>query len=74
MCFADTAFARSLGNNQELQWDLFVSQAVVHSSDNDFWGKSDDSLGFDHREVGFRIGGVFKKRYGMDFPILIQGV
>lgn len=37
-------------------WHAFASQAAIHSSDNNFFGQSDDSLSTDFRELGLIVG------------------
>lgn len=38
-------------------WHAFASQAAIHSSDNNYFGQSDDSLSTDFRELGLIVGG-----------------
>ncbi len=39
-------------------WHAFASQTVIHTTDNNFAGKSDDNLSADSRELGLLIGGA----------------
>ncbi|HNQ03447.1 MAG TPA: hypothetical protein PKH69_02425 [Thiobacillaceae bacterium] len=41
--------------DDQLQWHGFLSQAVVHTNDNNVGGHSDDGLGLDMREVGANV-------------------
>src|SRR5690606_17606476 len=38
-------------------WHAFISQGLVHTSDNNFAGESDDSLSTEFRDMGLIIGG-----------------
>ncbi len=37
---------------EELRFSGFVSQAAIHTSDNNYFGNSDDDVSLDYREVG----------------------
>lgn len=50
--FALPASADSDTGPKRLKWSGFVSQAIYTTSDNDFFGYSDDKVAWDYREVG----------------------
>src|SRR5690606_11730451 len=46
-------------------WHAFASQGFIHSSDNNFFGSSDDGVSADYRELGVLLGAKPYKNFHM---------
>lgn len=63
-----TVFSDEIFTNP--RWDGYISQSMIYTSDNNFFGKSDDSVSFDFTEIEFLFSTTFLSNFQLSGSLL----
>ncbi len=62
-CVADDFFTNA-------RWDGYISQSLIHTTDNNFFGKSDDSISLDYTEIELLLSTTFLQDFQLSGSLL----
>lgn len=70
-CLLVSANAQCLDTNIDwLQVSGFISQGAIHTSDNNWFGETNDAVGFDFREIGAAFSAAYSPRLRFSAQLL----
>ena len=52
------------------RWDGYISQSLIHTTNNNFFGESDDDISLDYREVEFLFSTTFLRNFQLSASLL----
>ena len=73
LLFSGTCFANSSSQGdwfKQTNWEAFVSQSAIYSSDYNFLSQSDDTLSFDMREAGILFSTIVREKLTFSTQVL----
>jgi len=73
LLFSGTCFANPSSQGdwfKQTNWETFVSQSAIYSSDYNFLSQSDDTLSFDMREAGILFSTIVREKLTFSTQIL----